>query len=178
VRSKNKTSARFLQLKKIFLEFDFVDVSSLILEQRKQKDVCKIEMIKEACKVIDAGHEAVLSNLGWKYDYLVDNIEIGMKCEEIFRMAMEKAKELNVEEYFLRLGNRQAHFLGHGIGLELNEPPLLSEYDHSKVSEGFVVTLEIHMMDGKNMVKLEDMLLISEKRNKILNKTPRELFQV
>jgi Xaa-Pro aminopeptidase len=283
---------RFSQFKKVFSESEFVNLSPIILEQRKQKDAYEIEMIKEACKVIDAGHEAVLSNLkegmtelelaacvehahrlaghegiffirqpdffmsrgplasssnlfrisgvvytitgvglssavpagpsrkriergdlilvdipvlvnGYHADqtrmyvlgandkaqrlfdalkeisnHLVDNIEIEMKYGEIFQMAVEKAKGLNVEDYFLRLGNRKAHFVGHGIGLELNEPPLLSNYDHSKVSSGVVVTLEMHMMSKNCVVKLEDMLLIGEKKNKILSITPRELFQV
>ena len=46
--------------------------------------------------------------------------------------------------------------MGHGICLELNEPPSLSEYDHSKVSGGFVVTLEMHIKESR--LESEDML--------------------
>jgi Xaa-Pro aminopeptidase len=64
------------------------------------------------------------------------------------------------------------------IGGRSNEPPILSDYDHSIISDGFVLTLDMHMMDEKlGVVKLEDMILIGEK-NKLLTKTPRELFEI
>jgi Xaa-Pro aminopeptidase len=69
--------------------------------------------------------------------------------------------------------------IGHGIGLELNEPPILSVYDHSEVSDGFVIALDMHMMDKSvGVVKLEDMILITSNGNKVLTKTPRHLFEL
>jgi Xaa-Pro aminopeptidase len=69
--------------------------------------------------------------------------------------------------------------IGHGIGLELNEPPILSMSDDSKVSDGCVVALDMHMMDENIcVVKLEDMILITTNGNEILNRSPRELFEL
>ncbi|MGA3207836.1 MAG: aminopeptidase P family protein, partial [Syntrophales bacterium] len=69
--------------------------------------------------------------------------------------------------------------IGHGIGLELNEPPVPSEYDHSEVGDNYVVALDIHMMDeAAGVVKLEDMILIKKERNEVLTGSPRELFEI
>lgn len=69
--------------------------------------------------------------------------------------------------------------IGHGVGLELNEPPVLSNYDDSEVSDGYIVALDMHMMDENiGVVKLEDMILIRNNGNEILTRSPRQLFEV
>ncbi|MGA3208994.1 MAG: aminopeptidase P family protein, partial [Syntrophales bacterium] len=69
--------------------------------------------------------------------------------------------------------------IGHGIGLELNEPPVPSEYDHSEVGDNYVVALDIHMMDeAAGVVKLEDMILIKKEGNEVLTRSPRRLFEI
>ena len=286
---------RFLELRRIFDAFEMVDISPLILNQRKRKDASEIEALKKACKAIHKGHEKVLSALkegitelelaaavedahrlaghegtffvrqpdffmsrgplasgpnlyqisGMVYsitgiglspalplgpsrrkikegdlvvvdipvvvegyhadqtrtyivgkakgetkklfqslkeiaDHLINNIRPGMKCSDIYKMALKKAEELQVDKQFLNFGNGQkSNMVGHGVGLEVNELPTLANYDHSEISDGFVLTLEMHMMDEKfGVVKLEDMICIGEKKNDLLTITARELFEV
>ena len=113
-------------------------------------------------------------------DYLISYIKPGMKCSEIYRAAVEKAKKLGRSEHFQNFGKgKKSRLIGHGIGLELNEPPVPSEYDHSEVGEHYVIALDMHMMDeAVGVVKLEDMILIGHERNEVLTKSPRELFEV
>ena len=113
-------------------------------------------------------------------DYLIETIKPGLKCGEIYQMAIEKSKELKVPDAFLNFGRgRKSRMIGHGIGLELNEPPILSPYDDSRMSEEHVVALDMHMMDENvGVVKLEDMVLISNRGNEILTKSPRDLFEL
>lgn len=113
-------------------------------------------------------------------DYLIEKIKPGLKCGEIYQMAIEKSKALKVPDVFLNFGRgRRSLMIGHGIGLELNEPPILSQYDDSKISENLVVALDMHMMDENvGVVKLEDMVLITNSRNQILTKSPRDLFEL
>jgi len=113
-------------------------------------------------------------------DYLIQAIKPGLKCSEIYKMAIEKSKEIKVSNAFLNFGRgRKSHMIGHGIGLELNEPPILSAYDNSEVSDGFVVALDMHMMDDNvGVVKLEDMILVTNAGNEILTKSPRDLFKL
>lgn len=113
-------------------------------------------------------------------DHLIEHIKPGMKCSEMYHGALEKSKELKVADAFLDLGRgKRSRLIGHGIGLELNEPPVLSEHNHSEVSDGYVVALDMHMMDENvGVVKLEDMILVSHKGNEILTKSPRRLFEI
>ena len=113
-------------------------------------------------------------------DHLIAQIRPGMKCRDIYRMAVEKATALGREKQFQSFGQGKiSRLIGHGIGLELNEPPIPSEYDHSPVNENFVIALDLHMLDeALGVVKLEDMILIGKDGNEILTKSPRELFGV
>jgi len=112
-------------------------------------------------------------------DHLIGAILPGMTGRDVYRMARQKADDLGRSGEFMSFGGGKAsRILGHGIGLELNEPPILSEHDSSSIPEGCVVALDMHMMTpGGGVVKLEDMVLIGV-RNEILTKTPRQIFEV
>ncbi len=103
-----------------------------------------------------------------------------MTCSQIYQMAIGKSKELKIADAFLNFGKgRKSRMIGHGIGLELNEPPILSTYNNSQISDGFVLALDMHMMDENvGVVKLEDMILVTNNGNQILTKSPRDLFEI
>jgi Xaa-Pro dipeptidase len=113
-------------------------------------------------------------------DHLIVHIKAGMKCSDIYKMAFEQAQAQGRAGHFQNFGRgKRGRLMGHGVGIELNEPPSLSEYDHSNIDNGFVVTLEIHMMDEEGgIVKLEDMIHIREEGNEILTRSPRALIEI
>lgn len=113
-------------------------------------------------------------------NHLIENLRSGMKSSEVYQMAVKKAEELKVENSFLNFGDgRTSRMIGHGVGLELNEPPVLSRYDRSEILENSVLALDMHMMDKKaGVVKLEDMILVGRNENQLLTRSPRKLFEV
>ena len=113
-------------------------------------------------------------------DHLIGSIKPKMKCSEVFQIAAEKSTELDVVDAFLSFGNaKKSHMIGHGVGLECSEPPILSKYDHSGLMDNYVITLEMHMLrENVGVVKLEDMILIRDNGNELLTKSPRRLFEV
>jgi Xaa-Pro dipeptidase len=126
------------------------------------------------------GIKKLFNSLKEVADYLIDFIKPGLRCSEAYEVALKKAEELKVARTFLNFGKgRKSKMIGHGIGLEINEPPILSVYEDSEIPQGSVLALEMHMMDEElGVVKLEDMILIGEKTNQLLTKTPRKLFEV
>jgi Xaa-Pro aminopeptidase len=80
----------------------------------------------------------------------------------------------------MSFGERQnTSFIGHGVGLECNESPMLSANDDSRLEAGYVLALDIHMLRlGVGVVKLEDTVLVTDGRTEILTISPRELFEV
>jgi Xaa-Pro dipeptidase len=45
-------------------------------------------------------------------------------------------------EHFMGFENRRAHFLGHGVGLQIDEPPVIAEGFDAPLVEGMVLALE------------------------------------
>ena len=123
---------------------------------------------------------ALYNDLTAVADHLVGALRPGMTGRDVYRLARQKAGELGREAEFMSFGaGKASRILGHGIGLELNEPPILSEHDTSAIPEGCVVALDLHMMpEAGGVVKLEDMVLDGRAGYEILTKTPRRLFEV
>jgi Xaa-Pro aminopeptidase len=73
------------------------------------------------------------------------------------------------------LSNGFFHGLGHGVGLEVHEPPSLSR-DPSQLVAGDVITLEPGLYrEGYGGVRLEDLVLVTEDGAKNLTDYPYDL---
>ena len=110
-------------------------------------------------------------------DFVIDALRPGQTCNEVFTMAMEKAKKFNLAESFLRFPSGiRAHFVGHGLGLELNEPPLLAKGNEHVLQAGMVLALEMHICEQNSLtLKLEDTVLLSDSGCQLLTQSPRDL---
>ena len=65
----------------------------------------------------------------------------GVAAADLYHCAAEIAKEEHVEEYFM--GHRQkAGFIGHGVGIEVNELPVIAPRSRDVLQEGMVIALE------------------------------------
>jgi Xaa-Pro aminopeptidase len=151
-----------------------VDIPTLV--DGYHADQTRTYCIGKAGKAIHALYNDLLAVA----DHLIGTIRPGMTGRDVYRMARRKADDLGRSREFMSFGGGKAsRILGHGIGLELNEPPILSEHDNSSIPEGCVVALDMHMMtEGGGVVKLEDMVLVGSKGNEILTRTPRQLFEI
>jgi len=151
-----------------------VDIPTLV--DGYHADQTRTYCLGEAGKAI----HALYDDLQAVADHLIGSIRPGMTGRDVYRMARRKADDLGRSGEFMSFGGGKAsRILGHGIGLELNEPPILSEHDASSIPEGCVVALDMHMMtEGGSVVKLEDMVLVGRGGNEILTRTPRRLFEV
>lgn len=65
----------------------------------------------------------------------------GVGCSEIYNRAMDIVKEEGLEKYFM--GHRQqVAFIGHGVGIELNEMPVLTPRSRDILEEGMTIAIE------------------------------------
>lgn len=128
----------------------------------------------EGCKSLYQGVKEIA-------DRMIQMLKPGIKCSDAYQMALDFASELKVEPFFMRLGKnrKKVPFIGHGVGLELNEPPLLGQHSTETIEEGMILALEMEMTDGPGeVVKLEDTLLMTSDGAELLTLTPRDLQEL
>jgi Xaa-Pro dipeptidase len=111
-------------------------------------------------------------------DCLISNLRPGMTSGEVFSMATREAEEIGIADFFMNFhSGTKGHFVGHGIGLELNEPPLLTRNSTAVLKTGMVLALELHLMEPRGLaLKLEDTVLLIPNGAQILTLSPRELM--
>ncbi|WP_165044316.1 Xaa-Pro peptidase family protein [Dysgonomonas sp. ZJ709] len=74
-------------------------------------------------------------------DRVMDTARPGTACSEMYNIAMELVKKNNLEVYFMGT-KQQAKFIGHGVGLEINEPPVLTPRSKELLEPNIVFALE------------------------------------
>jgi Xaa-Pro aminopeptidase len=114
-------------------------------------------------------------------DRTIAFIRPGVTGADIYEKALSVAREIDMEPYYLRLGGNPEilPFVGHGVGLEVNELPFLSKGSREVIREGVVTTLEIEMWKSeREVVKLEDTIAVHAGGAEILTPSPRELCEI
>jgi Xaa-Pro aminopeptidase len=66
----------------------------------------------------------------------------GVNGTEVFNRAMDRAKKAQLEDYFMGYGAGKVGFIGHGLGLEINELPVITPRHDTILKEGMVFAFE------------------------------------
>jgi Xaa-Pro aminopeptidase len=66
----------------------------------------------------------------------------GVPCSSIYRRALEMVKEAGYEEGFMGIGKDQMRFIGHGVGLELDELPAIASGSDVVLEPGMTIAVE------------------------------------
>lgn len=74
--------------------------------------------------------------------YLAENLKPGNICEELFAGAVERADRGGVGQHFMGVPGENAKFVGHGVGLELDEYPALAQGFKVPLQTGQVIAVE------------------------------------
>ena len=82
----------------------------------------------------------------------------GVASGTLYDQALAKANELGYAENFMgAAGRERIRFVGHGIGLEVDEYPFLSAGQNLKLQEGMTIALEPKLIfPGKGVVGIEN----------------------
>ncbi len=108
---------------------------------------------------------------------ILSNLREGIGAEELYRIALKKALKTNYGEYFQGYGENKGKFIGHGLGLEMDEPPVIGSKEKTELRANMAITVELNTIIPKwGAVKLEDTLLVKKDGYELLTKTEPELF--
>lgn len=74
-------------------------------------------------------------------DAIADMARPGMVCEDLYNKAIDMVTRAGMADYFMGVGQK-AKFIGHGIGLEINEAPVIAPRMKQELEPGMVFALE------------------------------------
>ncbi len=66
----------------------------------------------------------------------------GVDCVDIFARAYRIAEKAHLQDHFMGYGEGQVSFIGHGLGLEINELPVITARHGRVLKEGMVFAFE------------------------------------
>jgi Xaa-Pro aminopeptidase len=75
------------------------------------------------------------------------------------------------------LAKQFVHSTGHGLGLEIHEPPRLGKKDPTRLEAGMVITIEpgAYIRDFGG-IRIEDTVLVTKNGCEVLTTTSKELM--
>ena len=101
----------------------------------------------------------------------------GISGRGIYRRAVEMARERGFGDYFMGHGEGRVPFVGHGIGLEMDELPLLGMGVNTHLEEGMVFAFEPKLIfPEKGVVGIEDLYLVCSHGVEKLTSTKDQFF--
>jgi len=113
------------------------------------------------------------------HDAVLENARPGEDCETIFLKSLQQAERLGYKDAYLGPPGLQTRFVGHGIGLELGEPPFLAQGHSYPLEEGMTFAVEPKIVfPGEGSVGIENTVVVTRRGCEVLTPVGQEIFQV
>lgn len=94
----------------------------------------------------------------------------GVKAEEVDAAARRVLEKYGLAKYFI-------HSLGHGVGVDIHEPPRVTYKSSTVLEPGMVITIEPGVyLPGRFGVRIEDTVLITHRKALRLTRLERSLW--
>jgi Xaa-Pro dipeptidase len=136
-------------------------------------DHTRIFAIGEISDELMHAHEAMLGI----QDLLKKETRPGVRAGEIYDLALRRTTELGYESNFMGSGSQSVQFVGHGIGLEVDEYPFLGKNQTLELKKGMAIALEPKLVfPGKGVVGIENMHIVTEDGLEQLTLFPEEII--
>ncbi|MCJ7785754.1 MAG: Xaa-Pro peptidase family protein [Desulfobacterales bacterium] len=113
------------------------------------------------------------------HDAVLEDTRPGTDCETLFLKTLQLAEKLGYKESYLGPPRLQTRFVGHGIGLELNELPFLAQGQSYPLEEGMTFAVEPKIVfPGEGSAGIENTVVVTRDGCEILTPVSQEIFRV
>jgi len=102
----------------------------------------------------------------------------GAVPSRLYERSAEMAVDAGLEEHFMGFGPQRIRFLGHGVGLEIDELPILAPGFDEPIAEGHVIAVEPKMVfPGRGAVGIENMYAVTADGFETITTANEELIE-
>lgn len=128
-----------------------------------QSDIARNFALEEPDARTRRIHEAMVAG----QQAAADSLRPGMTASEVFDIGMRAARDAGVPDY-------QRHHIGHGLGLEVYDIPVLTPSDATALEEGMVISVETPYYElGFGGLQPEDAFVVTPTGGRWLNSMSR-----
>jgi len=137
-------------------------------------DETRIFSVGSLPKVLEDAHQAALEI----EDKIAEQLRPGKTGREIFELSESEGRRLGYADYLGGPPGAKCGFVGHGVGLEIDEYPVLGPVDHL-IRPNMTIAVEPKMIyPGLGVVGIEDTFLTRDGSAERLTGLPREICRV
>jgi Xaa-Pro dipeptidase len=109
---------------------------------------------------------------------IVQRAQPGVPCEQVYFWALDEAGRLGYRTQFMGTDKNRVSYIGHGVGLELDELPIIGQKFNWPLEPGMVLALEPKIfLSGHGLVGLENTYKMTESGLELLTTAPDD-FQI
>ncbi len=109
---------------------------------------------------------------------LAEMAKPGVPCEDVYLKSLQVAKKHNLEDCFMGIG-QQAKFVGHGVGLVINELPVLCDRNKELLCENMTIALEPKfIIKGVGAVGTENTYVVKNNGMEKITFAPEEIIEL
>lgn len=103
----------------------------------------------------------------------------GVKSGDLFDLALERTRELGYGQHFMGVGKERIRFIGHGIGVELDDYPFLAAGQKLELQKNMTLALEPKLIfPEKGVVGIENTHRVTENGLEQFGQFQDEIFVV
>lgn len=102
----------------------------------------------------------------------------GVEAKRLYEIALEMVQQAGMDDYYM--GHRQkAGFVGHGLGIEINEAPVLAPRSRDILAEGNVIAVEPKfVIPGVGAVGIENTYVVHDDGMECITLAPEEIISL
>jgi len=111
------------------------------------------------------------------HDAVLEKVRPGMTADAVFRYSETVSEKLGLEASYLGPPGKKVSFIGHGIGLELIEPPFIARGKQDRLKPGMTFALEPKMVfENQFAAGVESVFLVTETGCRLISHVPVKIF--
>jgi Xaa-Pro aminopeptidase len=105
-------------------------------------------------------------------------LEAGGTCEQAWAVAFDTAEKKGLSEYFMGSGKDKVKFVGHGVGLELDEQPVFAKGFDFPLERGMTFALEPKFVFQEGAIGVENTFAMTETGIEKLNTISEDVYYI